>query len=108
MNTNEYLIKHCVIEDHKGYSLKRLCPRMVCNDGFVMSVQASSGHYCNPRVDNAGWYNSVEIGYPSTEEPLIMEYAENEDAPTDTVYGYVPVIVVDAVIEKHGGLKDES
>lgn len=33
-----------------------------------------------------------------------MEYAENPDEPTDTVYGYVPVSVVEAVINSRGGI----
>ena len=28
--------------------------------------------------------------------------------PTDTVYGYVPVSIVDEVIAKHGGFKVEN
>ena len=33
-----------------------------------------------------------------------MEYAEDADNPTGTVYGWVPVEVVDAVIAAHGGI----
>ena len=81
--------------------------RMYCNDGFSMSVQAHDGAYCDPRVDPAktDYYFEVEIGYPSEKEHLIMQYAEDVDNPTDTVYGYVPVEVVAEVIEKHGGIK---
>lgn len=35
-----------------------------------------------------------------------MQYAEDEDRPTATVYGYVPVSVVEALIDKHGGIKE--
>ena len=34
-----------------------------------------------------------------------MEYVEDYDNPTYTVYAYVPVEVVQEVIEKHGGIK---
>jgi len=74
-----------------------------CADGFRMSVQASGGHYCSPRDDDASAYESVEIGFPSAAEPLLMEYAESADRPTKTVYGWVPADVVKAVIAKHGG-----
>ena len=33
-----------------------------------------------------------------------MNYAETPENPTETVYGWVPVEVVESVIEKHGGL----
>ena len=82
-------------------------PRIICNDGFTISVQASEGHYCHPRRTQ-NWYNSVELGYPSIEEELITEFAENKDILTETVYGYVPCDVVDKVIEKHGGINKEK
>jgi len=69
-----------------------------------MSVQASSGAYCEPREDDARSYSQVEVGYPSVAEPDLMEWVESPDRPTDTVYGWVPSIVVRDVIEKHGGM----
>ena len=79
--------------------------RIECNDGFSMSVQGgTSFHYCTPR-ENVNEYEEVEIGFPSEKEELIMQYAENKDEPTDTVYGYVPIETVEAVVEKHGGIK---
>jgi hypothetical protein len=80
-------------------------PPVTCKDGFSMSVQASSFHYCTPRVDGAPFYTTYEIGFPSEREPLLMPYRElSEDEPTRTVYPYVPVEIVAAVIRKHGGL----
>ena len=76
---------------------------VVCEDGFTMSVQANFSAYCAPRIDGATYYE-VEVGYPSEEEPLIMEYAEDPSKPTDTVYGYVPVNTVYLIITKHGGM----
>ena len=78
--------------------------RAVCADGFSMSVQAHDGSYCHPRRGGAEIYESVEVGFPSAPEPLLMEWAESPDEPTETVYGWVPVDVVRRVIEKHGGL----
>ena len=77
-------------------------PPVVCRDGFMMSVQASEGHYCFPR-DNAGPWVSVEVGFPSRIEPLLWEWAEEKGDWTDTVYPRVPVEVVAAVVELHGG-----
>ena len=75
-----------------------------CADGFTMSVQAHAGAYCSPRMAGAPEYRQVEVGFPSMEEPLLMDWAEDADKPTDTVYGWVPVQVVTNVIAKHGGM----
>lgn len=82
----------------------RLHPKIACKDGFIMSVQASQYHYCLPRADHAYPYFSVEIGYPSAVDDLILEYAEDQKHPTDTVYPYVPIDVVNQVVDKHGGI----
>lgn len=112
-------------------------PRIVCNDGYSVSVQASEYMYCEPRYtqwqNEDGWqvingdywsssgtprnfetdnftpYESVELGFPSEADELIYEYAEGNDY-TSTVYGRVPVKIVEKLIEKHGGYKgiDES
>lgn len=78
--------------------------RVVCSDGFSMSVQAHDGSYCHPRRGGAEIYESVEVGFPSAREPLLLEWADTPLAPTETVYGWVPVAVVRRVIEKHGGM----
>ena len=39
-------------------------PRIICNDGFVMSVQGSDHHYSEPR-DNVAVFSEMEIGFPS-------------------------------------------
>jgi len=80
--------------------------KVVCADGFSMSVQASETHYCEPRVDNAKSYTSVEVGYPTRYEPLLIEWMEAVDdyEATTTVYGYVPSQRVALVCAKHGGV----
>lgn len=93
-------------------------PPVVCADGFTMSVQASSFHYCHPRVDDAAFYTHYEVGFPSEREALLLPFMERQyeypdeggegvdvTDPTNTVYAGVPVEVVAAVIQKHGGLK---
>ena len=75
-----------------------------CADGFTMSVQAHGGAYCSPRTNNAEKYTAVEVGFPNREEPLLLDFAEDPDKPTDTVYGWVPAKVVVNVIAKHGGM----
>ena len=73
-----------------------------CMDGFHMSVIDADEMplaYCDD--------TSVEIGFPSEKEELLMEYAEDHDRPTRTVYSCVPHEVVHEVIMKHGGKKDD-
>ena len=80
--------------------------KVICADGFRMSVQAFDGAYCSPRQTNAPVYTHVEVGYPNREEPLLMSYAETPETPTNSVYAYVPVETVFLVISKHGGMLD--
>jgi hypothetical protein len=83
------------------YMIRR--PKVICADGFTMSVQASRTHYCNPR-SNHGPYDEVEVGFPSDSDPLLMPYIEciTDDA-TQSVFPYVPLAVVESVINNHGG-----
>ena len=81
-------------------------PRAVCADGFSMSIQGGTrGHYCVPRK-LCREYQKVEIGFPSEIEPLLLPYAEEEETPTETVYGFVEMDVVEEVVKKHGGIID--
>ena len=76
--------------------------------GFSVSIQAGSRNYSSPKTDNAESYESVELGFPSGPEPLIIGFAEDPDNPTGTVYGWVPAGVVQALIVKHGGIINGS
>lgn len=76
-----------------------------CADGFHMSVIAGGGAYTIPR-DCEGPYDAVEVGFPSARpEPWAVweRYCESPEAPTDTVYGFVPVAMVRDLVELHGG-----
>ena len=79
-------------------------PFVACKDGFTVSIQGGDDfHYCTPRK-RVNEYEAVELGFPSESDPLIMEYAENPAIPTETVYGWVPLDVVEKLIAKHGGI----
>ena len=101
---NDFLKRTLTNNTYGDYVIQELRPHIKCADGFTISVQASKGHYCSPRVDGDVRYDKVELGFPSIEESLIMGYAEDPDEPTDTVYGYVPIEIVNKLIEKHGGI----
>lgn len=80
-------------------------PRIECADGFSLSAQASEFTYCTPR-ENAAWpYFEVEVGFPSERVEELMPFAESPEDPTGTVYGWVPVSIVEAIINAHGGPK---
>lgn len=79
-------------------------PRIYCKDGFSVSVQGGTEfHYCTPRK-HCNQYIEIELGFPSAVDILIGEYAEDPSDPTGTVYGYVPIEVVESLVEKHGGM----
>ena len=117
MKINEFIKNNLKVTNHSRDSLMNdmlistRLPKIVCSDGFEMSVQVGSSLYSTPKKV-AKRYSAVEIGFPSEHEPLIEEYAETfyqddgEDVTdyTDTVYPYVPVRIVDKVLKKHGGI----
>ena len=114
MKINEFIKKNLKVTNHSRDSLMNhmltstRLPKIVCSDGFEMSVQVGYNLYSEPKKV-AKRYSAVEIGFPSEHEPLIEEFAETfhqEDATdyTDTVYPYVPVKVVNKVLKKHGGI----
>jgi len=87
-----------------------------CVDGFRLSVQAGGGAYSVPRhhgfsahdpgSDFEGPYTHAEVGFPSQQpQPWSKweKYCEAPSEPTETVYGYVPVELIRALIESHGG-----
>ena len=83
-------------------------PKIVCKDGFAVSVQASEGHYATPR-NNEGPWCEVELGYPTDGDVRLTEYMDGDPDrvdPSDTVYGYVPLNIVLEVFEDHGGIDE--
>jgi len=103
MNVTEYLKK-----TYDKASIHLVRKRIVCNDGFSISVQGGTiFHYCKPRV-NANVYLQVECGFPSEAESLLNRYAEDTSNLTDTVYPYVPIHLIERVILKHKGINVEK
>lgn len=114
------------------YEEYRVAPRIVCKDGFSLSVQASNGHHCEDANGSVEHYwrgttpalpfSSVEVGYPSErpepwhctawhdgwdrheDHPVCDGWEKrSEDEDGGGVYSYVPVQVVRDLIERHGG-----
>ena len=98
---NDYREEHRPYEGLHKRHYKRI-PRICCKSGLSFSAQADEFAYCEPR-ENADYYWKVEVGFPSEKVEEFMPYAEDPDKPTDTVYGYVPIEIVEAVVNKNGG-----
>jgi len=125
MTINEFIRKYRDIKELKDFRgtemenhfedgiMKRVMnPYVICNDDFEFSCQASSSHYSEPR-GIADYYSQVEIGFPSLNDRLIEKYREDygwEDdcGLTNPVYPYVPVEVVDQLIEFHCGINEKG
>ncbi len=75
-----------------------------CADGLTVSIQASRWHYSEPRQTFSDKFESLELGFPTERDELIMPYAQSPEYPTETVYPYVPWDVVEKMVEKHGNI----
>ena len=105
MTVNEFLKKTRKGTLLSGYEWIGVRNRIICKDGFNVSVQASKTHYCSPR-DNNGPYDAVELGFPSrTMGKAFNEYKDDSRSrQTDTVFAYVPVYLIEELLAKHGGI----
>lgn len=81
----------------------RMVQPIKCADGLSFSAQAGGFHYSSPKQNEGPWVN-IEIGFPNRRVEEFMPYAESPEDPTGTVYGHVPVEIVEAVVDKHGGI----
>ena len=81
-------------------------PRVYCKDGFSISIQICKSSYSGSengiRTFGIDW-KLVEWGFPS--QPIDGEKYMSEDTETTTsVGGYVPVELMEELIEEHGGI----
>lgn len=100
MTVKEFLKKTYKVVD-LGYNhiLQERRPRVICADGFEVSIQAGRLLYCTPRMNlETGEYSKVELGFPSERDVLIERYRE------DDIYPYTPIEVVEKLVQKHGGI----
>lgn len=102
---NEFHKQHRKEERIRDRAYRSPIPAIECNDGFRISVQASEFAYCAPRVTDEIEYYKFECGFPSAEVPELREWRDGDGDDVDNVFGYVPVAVIVALIEKHGGIK---
>ncbi len=81
-------------------------PRIFCKDGFSISIQICKSSYSGSengiRKFGIDW-KLVEWGFPS--QPIDAEKYMCESSETTTsVGGYVPVELMEELIEEHGGI----
>jgi len=105
-NRGEFISSYQARVDGKMETVTMYSPRkrLVCNDGFSVSVQ--EGHCLHSTTDENGNVTHVELGFPSAPIPQIAEHKDGgaDDPDTDCVYGYVPVEKVEELIAAHGGI----
>lgn len=78
---------------------------IVCADGFTIEVQASDIHRCTPPTSTGPW-TAVECRNPSGKVPVRWEWWKCGWGPDQApVFEWVPVGIVEALIESHGGAK---
>lgn len=82
---------------------------LVCNDGFSVSVQCGSHVYSKPKRDNSkpSYYSAFELGFPSEKDDLLLKHAKVLEHSEHSIYCYVPREVVEELIAKHGGIRED-
>jgi hypothetical protein len=99
MTVKEYL------ENTKTEDIRK---HVFCEDGFSLSTQASSFHYCLPRKTGLGKeYTHVEVACLSEKDKRLEMYEPVYADPTDeyTPCGYVPIELLETIIKEHGGIR---
>ena len=81
--------------------------KVICADGYRISIQASSAHRCTPKETNAVKYNSVEVLVYEFDE-LLAEYIDDNNHSNNIggmhmIGSYVPSELVIKLLKKHGG-----
>lgn len=100
--TNEFLREHYIPKKHGKYVPR---PRAKCADGYSVSIQAGSGAgvRCWPNEDTDK-FTHVALDLPSCVDEELLPYRYDLDDPDEIFYFFVPVEIVDKVLEKHGGI----
>lgn len=96
------------LDQARHSQLDTVANRLVLKNRGIVSIQASSHHYCEPRSTQKSYrfYTEFELGMPQncdlTED--LKQYAEDPEDYSGTVYGRVPISVIDEFLEANGGI----
>jgi len=100
------------VRDDHGLTYTELYSRIECADGLSFSAQGGRTKYSLPR-DSYGYYFQLEVGYPRKEGAHARmpeewsEYAAGwYDPDACEFWGYVPIELIQALIDAHGGEKE--
>lgn len=79
-------------------------PAVKCADGFWISIQGHEGAYSKPRQTcyNIYEYDEMEI---KTSEVLPERFNQYRDGDS-SIYGYVPVEIIESLLVEHGGIAE--
>ena len=80
----------------------KLIPSVTCADGFWISIQGHDGAYSKPSdiCYLIYQYDQMEIKV-SAEVPELKKYQDGEGS---TIYGYVPIELIENLLVTHGGI----
>lgn len=87
--------------------------RIITNSNRQYSIQASSYHYCNPRLtlDDFTDYRTVELGvfFGKNEAPNALKHLDFDDKSSDQNINVLSCVSIEDLvnaIEEEGGIKD--
>lgn len=89
-------------------------PLVRCNDGFSLYISAGQNARSEPDVElsDTTRYEEVEVSYPSEADPVLKKFADEylylTGDLTDSVFPYMPVELVEEMLESHGGIDAEK
>ena len=100
--TLKFLREHYIPNNHGKYVTR---PRAKCADGYSVSIQAGSGSglRCWPHEDTDE-FTHVAVDFPSCVDEELLPYRFDMEDEDEIFYLFVPVEVLDKVLEKHGGI----
>lgn len=106
MDINEFLrqTKEFIPGLPDGMKVQETRPRAVLGDGHSLSIQAGRLLHSLPGSDEAKHYTHVDVGFPSFVDPALLSYTVGNQDPMLSVYYYVPVAVLQKVLDDHGGI----
>ena len=103
MTTLEKLQAHLAAKRIKHGGIAMPVPRIHCQDGFSVSIQASEFAYSEPS-NNTGPWTQMEVGYPDAAWDMPDTFQDYYDS--GQVWAYVPAELICNLIDSHGGIKE--
>tara|TARA_R100001530_G_scaffold130316_1_gene101167 strand:+ start:372 stop:719 length:348 start_codon:yes stop_codon:yes gene_type:complete len=103
-NIKDQLLNH--LNDKASERKTRPVKALELNNGVTLSVQASSTHYCYPKIDYGIWDSVEACLLEGTVSQELLKYQEEDGV--FRVMGFVPIDLIVAEIIVSGGIKEEN